>query len=285
MHDLTWQYLRMYPVKDIAWKDIQTTLQKHENSDAEWFQKKLLDCTVRHPIALKYPVSLGYSQLFLKTLLSKIEECSEEVLEDVYFAYTDILSREMSPSCGDNFCYRTYYFSESLIITLKETSNLVCDGTTGMCTWEASHVLAEWCCKEAHRFQDKNVLELGAGLGLLGLAVVQSCKPSSYTFTDLHPSVLNTLTENVQINLNKVPHDKQSAPNKDIWVDEITMKYNNTDAQIRRLDWESDSFDDQLDVILAAASKRVVTQSETHHHHQASPSQPQLSVNILHLTL
>ncbi|XP_042207322.1 protein-lysine N-methyltransferase EEF2KMT-like [Homarus americanus] len=238
----------------------------------------------------------------------------------------------MSPSCGDNFCYRTYYFSESLIITLKETSNLVCDGTTGMCTWEASHVLAEWCCKEAHRFQDKNVLELGAGLGLLGLAVVQSCKPSSYTFTDLHPSVLNTLTENVQINLNKVPHDKQSAPNKDIWVDEITMKYNNTDAQIRRLDWESDSFDDQLDVILAAdvvydtevirqlvktlmgtlskqpgiavyiastvrnpdtysyfkellASKRVVTQSETHHHHQASPSQPQLSVNILHLTL
>lgn len=67
--------------------------------------------------------------------------------------------------------------------------------------FQASHFLADWCSANASHFQGKSILELGSGLGLTGLAIIQNCKPSSYTFTDVHDSVLKTLLENVNINL------------------------------------------------------------------------------------
>lgn len=67
--------------------------------------------------------------------------------------------------------------------------------------FQASHFFTEWCFENASYFQGKSILELGSGLGLTGLAVVQNCKPSSYIFTDVHDSVLRILRENVNINL------------------------------------------------------------------------------------
>ena len=44
------------------------------------------------------------------------------------------------------------------------------------------------------------VLELGCGVGLTGLVVCRSCSPSSYVFSDFHPSVLQRLRANLELN-------------------------------------------------------------------------------------
>ncbi|XP_071516172.1 protein-lysine N-methyltransferase EEF2KMT-like isoform X2 [Panulirus ornatus] len=257
VQDLSWKYLRMYPLRDIMWKDIQINLVPLEYDDSIRLQKQILSNTIHHPIVQKYPVTLTYTRLFLKGLISMIEESNQEVFEDLYTTYTKLLSQNASSPHCDDFCYRTYNFSKAGVITVKETCKLICDGTTGMCTWEASHVLADWCCRESHRFQNKRILELGAGLGLLGLAVIQSCKPLSYIFTDLHHSVLKTLKENIYINL-KEKHsgltlqESEEATSSDDWAKGIQVSYSDTDVLIKRLDWERDTCDDDIEVILAA---------------------------------
>ncbi|KAM7297938.1 protein-lysine N-methyltransferase EEF2KMT isoform X2 [Ixodes scapularis] len=46
----------------------------------------------------------------------------------------------------------------------------------------------------------RRVLELGSGVGLTGLVVCRACRPSRYTFTDGHQSVLRVVEENVATN-------------------------------------------------------------------------------------
>ena len=93
--------------------------------------------------------------------------------------------------------------------------------------FQASHFLAEWCSSNASEFEGKKVLELGSGLGLTGLTVVKNCKPSSFTFTDVHDSVLKVLVENVNINLfnegSQPPIEYYADNIKDIgsWVSKI----------------------------------------------------------------
>lgn len=46
----------------------------------------------------------------------------------------------------------------------------------------------------------RNVLELGSGLGFLGVALCKQCKLDSFTFSDFHPQVLFLLMKNIEIN-------------------------------------------------------------------------------------
>lgn len=71
-------------------------------------------------------------------LFLQIEGCNQEVYEDMYCTYTGMLSKESNQD--SDFCYKTYK-QKSGIITLKETSKLVCDGTTGLRTWEVTMTL------------------------------------------------------------------------------------------------------------------------------------------------
>ncbi|KAK7068783.1 Protein fam86a [Halocaridina rubra] len=196
------QYLRMYPLKDINWKHLFDDLPLHDYDKLMNFQNKLLQSTIYHPVAIKYAPTREYSRLFLKRIIAQIEELNLEVCEDLYSAYSELLSSLPVTACEDSRTfYRTYYLPSDLSITLKETKAICSSGTTGLFTWEASHVLIDWCSKKSEEFYGKNILELGAGLGLTGLAIIKSCSPASYTFTDTHTEVLNTLKENVLINL------------------------------------------------------------------------------------
>lgn len=44
------------------------------------------------------------------------------------------------------------------------------------------------------------MLELGSGVGLTGITICRSCSPSRFFFSDCHPSVLQKLRANVQLN-------------------------------------------------------------------------------------
>lgn len=67
---------------------------------------------------------------------------------------------------------------------------------------QASLVLAEWCIANKSIFENKTVLELGAGVGLAGITVNLKCQPSRILLTDCHETVLALLEKNVQLYFN-----------------------------------------------------------------------------------
>lgn len=82
----------------------------------------------------------------------------------------------------------------------------------------------------------RNVLELGSGLGLLGMFICKMCNPQGYIFTDYHEKVLQLLDEN--ITLNGINPSTKSCQLKDDTTHEICHKndsfkgYTNIEFQI-----------------------------------------------------
>lgn len=71
----------------------------------------------------------------------------------------------------------------------------------GLSTWQAALVLSEWCASNKSFFKGKTILELGSGLGLVGLSLALNCEPKHVVLTDCHQKVLKLLSQNVTLNL------------------------------------------------------------------------------------
>lgn len=114
---------------------------------------------------------------------------------------TDLLARPTT-SLSD-FSFKSYNLGTSGYITLKESSNLISRGTTGLTVWQASFYFVEWLLASTmlQELSGKSVLELGCGLGFVGVAVCRLCEGCRYIFTDCHEHVLEKLQENVTLNL------------------------------------------------------------------------------------
>lgn len=159
-------------------------------------QKRIMAATLEHPTAKRFPAASTYVKHYLKLLIDKLESREVEVLGDLYVCYTQLLG---SVDSGPGFV--TYVLDgHDMEVTVREAKALVADGTTGLRAWQASKFLAEWCLENRQVLSGKRVLELGSGVGLTGLVVCRACRPSRYTFTDGHRSVLRMVEENVATN-------------------------------------------------------------------------------------
>lgn len=79
------------------------------------------------------------------------------------------------------------------------------DDTTGLGIWSASLVMARWMAfkSEFGRFDNKSVLELGAGCGVPGLALAMHSKPKAVYITDFNPATVRNIQHNISINSSK----------------------------------------------------------------------------------
>lgn len=90
-------------------------------------------------------------------------------------------------------------------VSLRE----ICTSTTGGRPWPASLALAHWLtsprgrgaehlsrCREV----DGTILELGSGLGLVGLAAATAAPNCTVTLTDREPEILDNLCDEVELN-------------------------------------------------------------------------------------
>jgi len=86
------------------------------------------------------------------------------------------------------------------------------DDTTGLGIWCASLVMARWMASKSllGRFDGKNVLELGAGCGVPGLAVGLYSEANSIYVTDFNPATIKNLQYNIDVNANR-PSTKSRA--------------------------------------------------------------------------
>ncbi|XP_047988461.1 protein-lysine N-methyltransferase EEF2KMT [Leguminivora glycinivorella] len=193
-------------------------------------QRAFLDATVHSELLKRYPVKNEFSKLFFKKLINFLEPY-QEVHDDIY----EFLCAAMKSESSDMFCYRHYVIGFDLqdIITIKETNNMVVNGTTGMRTWEAALMLADWALCNKNAFLHKNVLELGSGVGFTGITIAKHCKIKSLVLTDCHEDVLKAINENISINF----HEYINANDNDM-IEEERNSRPNIDAMM--LDWNDD---------------------------------------------
>ncbi|KEP53428.1 putative methyltransferase [Rhizoctonia solani 123E] len=238
-------------------------------------QQFLIDQLIANPHTIAYPPAADYQKKFWKSVVIVLEEKGVEIEEAIYerlictlnvpvrqgppeASYlTYLLSRPKSrtistatwrrPPAVDNFSqdYRP--------LTIRESRTTIERGTTGLRTWRAGLDLSEWILQNYHIIASARVLELGSGVGLLGLLVAtlqQLARPadvkqtSCIYMTDVDDDVLARCTSNVRLPCNMLA----DSPN----------------VHVRALDWEdSVNVDRQMfmwsllkeidaDVILAA---------------------------------
>ncbi|XP_072747570.1 protein-lysine N-methyltransferase EEF2KMT isoform X2 [Anoplolepis gracilipes] len=218
-------------------------------------QKQVLDSTINSNLIKRYPMKTSYQKAFLKLFMAKIEASGNDIHDDLYTAYCRLISLQDEESVH----YRHFLVENATLscITLKESTNLISKGTTGLCSWQAAVVLSDWCAENIEKFHGKNILELGCGVGLTGMSIISICSPKQYIFSDCHPTVLDMLCENVKLNflLNK-QHKLSNMCDTSLRL-KLQLKYEQTDIQIIDLKWQdinkyvAEGFS-QPDIIIAA---------------------------------
>ncbi len=115
--------------------------------------------------------------------------------------------------------------------------------TTGLGIWSASIVMARWMASKAilGRFDGKNVLELGAGCGVPGLALAQYSDAKIVYMTDYNPATLENLKYNIDINANR-PCTKSRAGD---WLERVKAS---------SIDWSDESTwpEEKMDYVIGS---------------------------------
>ena len=106
------------------------------------------------------------------------------------------------------------------MIIHRQSTALLSPGLTGLSSWPAAICLGDYLMERIHLLENKylffnikywillnlsrRIIELGAGSGLLGLALLKySDAISSYTFTDYSSMILNLLRQNALLNFSE----------------------------------------------------------------------------------
>jgi len=167
--------------------------------------------------------SRRYIQKLLQQYISKLEECNIELQNDnlaslvCYFSMTKCSSLP-DPTISSLVTFRIPKANSSMksndIDTSPSTKYREDDDDDDIIqirtypyhndvgvakVWEAGACLAEYIIYNPHCVEDKNVVELGAGVGLTGL-IASAYKAKSVHMTDYTEVCLDNLSYNVDIN-------------------------------------------------------------------------------------
>lgn len=248
------QFFSCIPLKKFDFMSFEKNGFKMENICV---QEKIFDNTVNNEIVRKYPLKKSYQKAFLKLLIDKLEKNNDEVDNKLYDEYCKLISsrdEELSTH------YRHFLIEKNICITLEESTSIISQGTTGLCTWQAASKLAEWCLMNKSSLMNKKILELGSGIGLTGLTVINTCSPKQYTFSDCHPIVMNLLFKNLVTNFsNRANFEQFSTKENSDESFEFEGKFNRqTEVRAVNLKWEEmnnyliDNNDGVPEVVIAA---------------------------------
>ncbi|XP_049867541.1 protein-lysine N-methyltransferase EEF2KMT [Pectinophora gossypiella] len=179
-------------------RSLTFSLQPEEIELFTWDkQQAFLNATIQNKAVVKHPVSSEFCRLFFKKVIDFLEPV-QEVHDDFYTHLCSVLKN----SSVEDYCFRHYMIGDDYenLIIMKETKNMVVNGTTGMRTWQAALMLADWIISNKNQFSGKNILELGSGVGFTGITIAKTCRIPSLYLTDCHEDVLKAICDNIEIN-------------------------------------------------------------------------------------
>lgn len=174
-------------------------------------QKQLLENTALHPLNKKYPIKISYQLNFLKRLLQQLEKQCDEVHDIVYESYCDVQQR-VAKDTTEKYAYKHYVqLALDVSFTLRESKSFVAEGTTGLCSWQASIALADYLVENIELLRGKCVLELGAGTGLCGMIALHCCGVRHMLLTDGSRECIELMKENVKRNFSEASEFNDGA--------------------------------------------------------------------------
>ncbi|ANZ74427.1 BA75_00593T0 [Komagataella pastoris] len=146
---------------------------------------------------------------YVRKALSRIIDSLEarSIYDDLYFdklyeLYASLSSQPLGDLSTIPQDILEYRINEKKSIRIKESPNFISGrGTTGLRTWEASKLLALRLNNDYSYLpyiQNKKVVELGAGTGLIGISLLGLA--SHVTLTDGDPNLVDQITNNISLN-------------------------------------------------------------------------------------
>ncbi|KAG5670606.1 hypothetical protein PVAND_000856 [Polypedilum vanderplanki] len=215
-------------------------------------QEILIQETILNDRNVKYPLKRDYQIAFIKHIIKELENGSEEVHDKFYECLSMIIN-----ATDNDFSFKHYKINKNNFISVKEANSYIRDGTTGLKVWEASITLTNFIIQNKEYFRDKSIIELGSGCsGLVGLSLLKLCDCKQIFLSDCHESVMNTLQENLLLNLRDEKLEKYESS---VLVKERIYVNNKTEIGILNIPWENaEEMSEELskicqpDIILAA---------------------------------
>ncbi|XP_067642109.1 protein-lysine N-methyltransferase EEF2KMT [Eurosta solidaginis] len=190
---LKYQFLCCHPLHCINWEVIPTHLTWEQ-------QQELIEKTVFHPLNQKQPIRISYQLNFLKRLIEQLERHCDEVHDIVYESYCSVQQR-VAQDTTEKYAYKHYQQAAlDISLTLRESKSFVAEGTTGLCSWQASIALADYLAHNTDIVNGKCVLELGAGTGFCGMILLQCSDVRHVLITDGSYECFELMKENVRRN-------------------------------------------------------------------------------------
>ncbi|KAG0286247.1 hypothetical protein BGZ96_009613 [Linnemannia gamsii] len=161
---------------------------------------------VQQAILDQHPPSPIYQHSFLKKLIAMIEnEGVHDISDDLFEVFTDLMmTTPKRPEDGGpplKPCFKSYSLDRSCsnVVTVMEEQTTISAGTTGLRTWEASFWLAEHLITHPELLAGKNVVDVGCGVGFLGIACAL-LGAKKVTLTDGNHDVLAMVQQNIGYN-------------------------------------------------------------------------------------
>ncbi|KAG0294533.1 Protein fam86a [Dissophora globulifera] len=160
---------------------------------------------------MKHPPSPTYQYSFLKKLITMIEgENVHEISSDLLEIFADlIMTAPKRPEDGGpplEPCFKSYSLDRECkkLVTVMEEQTTISSGTTGLRTWEASFWLAEYFISHPEALKGKNVIDIGCGVGFLGIACAL-LGAKKVVLTDGNTEVLSMARNNISYNVVPCP--------------------------------------------------------------------------------
>ncbi|KAF2069594.1 hypothetical protein CYY_009085 [Polysphondylium violaceum] len=107
---------------------------------------------------------------------------------------------------GDLFLNKSYtkkpieYFGVDILVNVLNSASTDFD-LTGQVIWPAAQVLTQYIISNQHEYRDKNILEVGSGVGVCGLFLARLGQPC--TLSDNNETVMELLRMNVQESIDR----------------------------------------------------------------------------------
>lgn len=214
------QYLQMVPLRFFRWRPSAPGVAgvKEGGRLTSWeSQQAIVRCILQHEQSRTYPVAAAYAAAWLKEYLRRCDAAGEEDIHDALYEAASSLCQGHGAARGDE-CFKVYVLPatgapeatgapaanngrSAVQVVLQETRQYISSGTTGLVAWPAAMYLAGWgVARAGELFNGRRVLELGAGTGLVSLALAKGTAAASVTASDCHGKVLETLARNAELN-------------------------------------------------------------------------------------
>lgn len=139
------------------------------------------------------PPRAKYFLSVLQALATLSEVSTEGYSSDIVYAKI----AELTSSRADDECsHVSFEISDTqLSVRVFDRCNQL-----GLRLWPAAELMAAWAIAQPTQWSNATVIELGAGVGLSGLAVASFCAPRTVYLTDGDDMVTQNLRYNVELN-------------------------------------------------------------------------------------